>query len=320
MATYNVRTLKWFHTVFTNFDFNNVFDNNEENFNELSSASKNLSIVSNYMLDRHFNDFISKYGSKEELLNLLECAFERGYLNKNEMNVKFIEAIPNVEDFNDYYFYFKKIYVSQFHLFEKLKFITLPEKVQEIPSSIFYGCKNLEEVKFENQKEGSCQITFPSYLKHIGINSFYGCKKIKKIKFENNLLLDTIREYAFSHCDLGSLDLTPLNRLKNIFSGAFRKNRLKDVKFPSSLNNICKCCFEENDLQSLDLSNTSITVIPDKSFRDNPNLSKVKFPKTLKTITEKAFLNTNLKKVDIPKDCFLNGEFIFPEGCVVNRI
>ncbi len=69
----------------------------------------------------------------------------------------------------------------------------------------------------------------------------------------------------------------------------FKNSPLAAVTFPNSLNSIGEYAFENTKLNTVDLSNTQITSLPNGSFYDCGQLSDVKLPKALTNIGDRAF-------------------------------
>jgi len=70
----------------------------------------------------------------------------------------------------------------------KIETIVIPEGVEVIRKSMFYGCTNL------------VKITLPSSLKEIEAFAFYGCTNLKTIEFLDRSALMRIGASAFEHC------------------------------------------------------------------------------------------------------------------------
>lgn len=97
--------------------------------------------------------------------------------------------------------------------------------------------------------------------------AFANCKNIKCLKFADNSGVTFIGDHAFKNC-------SNLNTIENI---------------PSTLKNIEKWCFESTALESVDLSNTEVTIMKDGVFFNNTSLTSVKLPKGLKNFWDHAF-------------------------------
>ena len=94
----------------------------------------------------------------------------------------------------------------------KLKSITLPARISQIPPSCFQGCSKLQTVKF----------TEPSSVGEIREKAFYGCTALKSITLETSLRY--IGDSAFYNCTSLSriyMKSYSLERVgKNIFANA----------------------------------------------------------------------------------------------------
>ena len=97
--------------------------------------------------------------------------------------------------------------------------------------------------------------------------AFINCKTIKGLRFADGSCVTLIGDHAFKSC-------TNLKTIENI---------------PSTLTEIKKWCFEESGLESIDLSNTNVTIMQDGVFFNNASLASVKLPKGLKNFWDHAF-------------------------------
>lgn len=88
----------------------------------------------------------------------------------------------------------------------KLKKITLPSQITEIPRFAFNNCKNLEEINLHDN------------IKYIGVNSFYNCVKLVEINFPDSL--EVIDRGAFNCCD-GLVEITLPKNLTYVGEYAF---------------------------------------------------------------------------------------------------
>lgn len=102
--------------------------------------------------------------------------------------------------------------------------------------------------------------------------AFFNCTKITGLRFADNSVVTFIGDHAFKKC-------SKLKTIENI---------------PSTLTEIKKWCFEESGLESIDLSNTNVTIMQDGVFFNNHSLTSVKLPKGLKNFWDHAFCGCEL--------------------------
>lgn len=132
-----------------------------------------------------------------------------------------------------------------------------------------------------------------------------GVKKIKKTKSLTIPYFKGIQIVGSGFKNLGAP-----KELKNLYiedgviyigSFTFRNSYVEYVRFPKTLSSLGIAVFQESNLKCVDLSNTSLSVIPANAFNYNLNLQEVKLPKKLELIEEIAFANTySLREITFP--------------------
>ena len=123
--------------------------------------------------------------------------------------------------------------------------------------------------------------------------AFANCKNIKCLKFADNSGVTFIGDHAFKNC-------SNLKTIENI---------------PSTLKNIEKWCFESTALESVDLSNTEVTIMKDGVFFNNKSLTSIQLPNKLENFWDNAFNGcTALNNIDMPSTVKGIYNSVF-EGC-----
>lgn len=132
---------------------------------------------------------------------------------------------------------------------------------------------------------------------------------IKSLKLPTSL--KSIEEGAFSGGKLESVVFG--SSLESLGEYAFYGNTsLKEIILPASLNKIGKGCFANCiALESVSMSATAVTAIPDDAFDGCVALKTVTFPAALATIGQNAFQNTALTAVEIKSTVKSVGDYAF---------
>ncbi|MBO6217054.1 MAG: leucine-rich repeat domain-containing protein, partial [Prevotella sp.] len=230
---------------------------------------------------------------------------------------------------------------------EKLTAFHVPEGITTLGQEVFYGCKAMQE------------LSLPSTLTSIGYRTFYNCISLPSVTIPEGVT--TIGNEAFRYCKLLGGDITLPAALTSLGSYAFAgcenvervtflgnndvtmpgesqfssMKKLKSVKLPDNLSTITTSMFFGcNQLQSIDLSRLTATVISPWAFRlcqalasvqlppgtatiGNEafayceNLTAISFPSTLKSIGNNAFDNNNLTSLQLNDGLETIGNYAF---------
>lgn len=99
-------------------------------------------------------------------------------------------------------------------------------------------------------------------------NGFSGNVKITSITFAPGSQITWIGDHAFKEC-------SKLKTINNV---------------PAGLTDINEWCFENTALESVDLSNTNVTIMKDGVFFNNKSLTSIQLPNNLKYVWNNAFI------------------------------
>ena len=190
--------------------------------------------------------------------------------------------IPSVAEFN-------KLGEYGYRNDETIVRVQLPEGVEHLPGSFFYGCGNLEEV------------WLPDSLREIGPYAFYGCEKLHAIHMSETSGLREINEYAFAMCSSLQTFAVPA-MVETLGTSVFRfcsaltkLSFVKDGKLRSIGSHLLQNCTALEKLRLPD----AITTIPTSMFYGCSKLRKVT-AKGVDTIEDYAFYgNESLKTIRI---------------------
>ena len=179
-------------------------------------------------------------------------------------------------------------------------------------------------VKYGLMKDGKCIV--------IGDDDAKGV-----ITFENEVVIDGAKHTVTGVCGQGNYpneatdqkkgfsentNITGItfeegSQIKWIGDKAFKNcSSLKTINnVPTGLTDINEWCFESTALESVDLSNTNVTIMKDGVFSENTSLTSIKLPNKLENFWDKAFYGcTALNNIVMPSTVkgIYNNVF---EGC-----
>ncbi|MGM9779853.1 MAG: leucine-rich repeat domain-containing protein [Prevotella sp.] len=152
--------------------------------------------------------------------------------------------------------------------------IVIPESVEEIGVGAFYGCPNLESI----------DIKAP--VKILPAQFAQGCPNLKSVSLP--LGLEEIGYMAFRECS-SLKQITLPSMVKGIQYAAFVKAGLESVSLPDGIERVGEFCFENTAVESVDLSNTSLTELCRGLFVSSVSLKSAILPASLKKLSEGNF-------------------------------
>ena len=205
-------------------------------------------------------------------------------------------------------------------------------KITEIPFKCFSNCyfltkillpKGLLNISSKSFSFSSISdITFPSSLIHIGEKAFGFCINMKFVDLSSTQI-NRIEDYSFFSAMVKSIKL-PKN-VCYIGSYAFYKCPLSKFEFSQSLTTLSNSSFSLTLMQTIDLSETKLKILPPSCFSNCIILKTVKLPTYLETISIFCFCDCfSLSKLEF-NNClqYIEGfsfantsliELIFPES------
>lgn len=179
------------------------------------------------------------------------------------------------------------------------KEIILPEGLEKIDVSGFYGCVNLE------------RITIPSSVTFIGNGAFSSCESLSEVKFLCEL--SSLPPMIFTHCAFSEFAIP--NGVKNIDNCAFAKcENLTKILIPNSVNSIGEMVFFGcKKLTNISIPN-SVNSIRDIAFWGCKELTNISIPNSVSSIGNSAFECCNgLSNISIPVSVASIGKYAFKD-------
>ena len=160
--------------------------------------------------------------------------------------------------------------------------IKLPNKLENFWNYAFKGCTALNN------------IDMPSTVKGIYDSVFEGCTSLSNVTWNEGCT--TLGNHVFKNCPLAA------------------------VTFPKTLGSIGEWAFEGTKLETVDLSNTKITSLPEGCFYNCGQLSDVKLPKDLTDIGNNAFISTPIASITFPSSLQKIGDYAFQKAKLENVV
>lgn len=207
--------------------------------------------------------------------------------------------------------------------------IILPENLTEIGESAFNNCKEAHLI-YDGTSKIHCLTSIGnkaflnnfalvdvdlqySNLKEIPENCFEGCALLTEI-----LLPTTIKQigkYAFKSCKL--LQHIDVESCTYFGNSAFEdcEQLVIDIKKDAKITYIGYAAFKKTMLYNLDLTNSTITDIKNKTFYGCNGLTNVVLPQGIRSINEEAFCGCGIKNIQIPDGITNLGNNVF-SSCV----
>lgn len=190
-----------------------------------------------------------------------------------------------------------------------LKKVVIPRNVKTIGTNAFQNCLDLIDIKFAGNTlktigayafDGCSSlksVALPDSVVTLGAYAFRNCSALINVNLSNNLTI--IEDYTFYGCtNLKTVNLP--KKLVSIDERAFYDTAITRLNFPSSLEYIGYCAFDEcRGLLSADLSNTKITEIAGYAFLNCTSLTDLKFPETLTRLVDGAFYGTSSLQIEL---------------------
>lgn len=173
-----------------------------------------------------------------------------------------------------------------FHNGNPLEEIRLPANITQFGKTTWHGASSFSNCKTLKS------VILPEKLEEIRTSLFEGCSALTTLVIPNTVT--KIGKNAFKESGLTQITLP--ESLTTIEASAFNKTKLETITIPEKVTAIPSGCFSlcEN-LREVILPNT-LTTISQNAFEDCPILESINIPSSLENIEKRAFKNCkNLK-------------------------
>lgn len=180
---------------------------------------------------------------------------------------------------------------------KQLTSLSLPSSVERVDSLAFEGASNLKTITFSDGGKG---------LKKIDSLAFKDCSSLESIDLSNAEITE-IPVRAFENCtSLKSIKLpsTVTKIADNAFAGCSNLEEIKGLE-QCKISELSATAFDGCvRLKDINLSNATITAIPDQIFSGMRGLISATVPKTVTSIgTEAFYACKNLEMINGLSDC-----------------
>ena len=185
--------------------------------------------------------------------------------------------------------------------------ITLPESLERIYASVFYGCSSLSHIMIPEsvsligddafRESGITSIFVPENVTFFGKGVFVSCSNLTTVTFNANIT--NLPDNTFSYSALKAITLS--NSINSLGNSAFDNcGNLESITLPNALESIGECTFYNcGKLRSINLPKT-LTRIEKKAFYRCSSLSLLIIPNSVTSIGDYAFLNCNMTSINVP--------------------
>ena len=171
---------------------------------------------------------------------------------------------------------------SAFKRTESLSEISIPDSVKHIGSGCF-ACSGIKSVKLPENN------AFTAIL----WETFFGCQNLETVKFPDSV--NVIDDYAFSEC--ASLKSINLDKIQILGDSAFAKTALEKITL-TVMKTGPRAFSQCENLKEADLSGAAANRISSYLFFECKNLSKVSLPKKqINAFGDSCFYHTAIKEI-----------------------
>lgn len=181
--------------------------------------------------------------------------------------------------------------------------------MKNIEPWFFYNSSKLTSVSFpptlQTLGEGALantgidKIELTSTVNNIGPSAFRGCSKLEDAQLKSVNVTQLGSSMFFGTSSLKKCTL-PQN-LTTMGSFFFFNSSIPHVEIPPNVDYIGRSAFAFSGIETIDLSKTKITRIPDHCFLNASNLKHVNISSETKVIGRSAFANSGIEKFILPE-------------------
>ena len=194
-------------------------------------------------------------------------------------------------------------------------------EMKQLGSRAFIFCVNVTEIQLPASLEDIGEYAFASTgissftasptLKSIGEGVFAACHNLKEADISTIPELTKVPSSLFEEC-INLKTVTLPQEINSIGSDAFSNTGFEKFEFPGTITYIGSSAMSQcQELQSVDLSKTDLSVIPEALFENCTRLKFVQFPPNLREIGAFAFENAAVEEYIAPSSLEKLGDGAF---------
>lgn len=175
---------------------------------DINEREKTAALINGKNVDSEIFYIPSSIQCNSGTFTVTEITSKAFYRNPNIKELNVPESVKTIDDY-------------AFGHCDQLQYVSLSNQLKHLGEGAFYGCENIEKVKFDKLQT----LQIKDY-------TFYGCKKLKAI--ERCTPFDTIGAFAFANCTSleGTLDLSYVKKLGE--KAFYNCTSIGDITFSSN--------------------------------------------------------------------------------------
>ncbi|MDL2300778.1 leucine-rich repeat protein [Lachnospiraceae bacterium OttesenSCG-928-D06] len=193
-----------------------------------------------------------------------------------------------------------EIAANSFEGFTNLKSVSILGDTTQIGDYAFLDCENLEEANIS------------ATVHTLGLRPFAGCPKLTEVDFQGSPYFSCDNAVIYGLSDGEKTKIVQCLEARGKLQGGATISADELVGIKEIAEEAFRDCA---NIGSVNLSKSSISVVPESAFRGTTSLFSVYLPETCRSISDHAFWGSNLGYIEIPKGV----SYISPDAFDTNK-